>query len=284
MSPIESITTAISQVTNIAKPVVQTSCDFAKALLGEPLRVAGLALADHVYAWQTRNRIRILDKTRTLVQKKQIDPQYVATGFLIHALEAIGNVEDDGLQELWARLLAGAIDNDSIQVTLHIETLRRLSPDDAVVLNAMANAVNHAWKSKAVESRHDDSLESMWLTWRWGSNLPPHDNIADVWIMVLSRLEAVNVIERDSVRATQEIANSLSKYYDRSRMHSMFTHDGEEKQDPFKSMQLHRLSSDLKQSVQRAETWLITSYGLELLKALDLLDSSYMQTEGTHNT
>lgn len=132
------IAESLSKVTDIAKPIVETGCNLINKLLGKPLEVAGDLAADQIYGWQWRNRIRIAEKAQRLLEESKVAARVLPRGFLLPLLEAAGNCEEDSLQDLWARLLANATADDGAQLSIHIETLRRLSPGDAAIFSRMA--------------------------------------------------------------------------------------------------------------------------------------------------
>jgi hypothetical protein len=127
----ESKTAAIVEATKLAKPVVEAGLDLFESLVGNPCRIAGGMLSDHIYAWRLMNRIRILDRVAKRLKGRVIDPKTMPAGFLIPLLDACGDSEDETLQELWAGLLAGAATNADNQSPIFIRVLRDLSADDA---------------------------------------------------------------------------------------------------------------------------------------------------------
>lgn len=134
----DPITHAIAKATDLAKPVVETGCDLIARLLGKPCDVVGNMLADQVYAWQWRNRIRIADKAQKILREVNVNPHVLPPGFLLPLLVAAGNTEEESLQDMWANLLANAAHDVALQQRMYIYTLERLSPDDASVFGELA--------------------------------------------------------------------------------------------------------------------------------------------------
>lgn len=129
---------ALIAAAHVARPVVESGVHFLRSLLGESVQIAGAMISDRLYLWQLENRVSIAAKARKLVEDCHIPPRQVATGFLFPLLEAAGNVEDENLQDLWAQLLANAVNADSAQHPLFIETLKRMSHADAVFLEKLS--------------------------------------------------------------------------------------------------------------------------------------------------
>lgn len=50
---------------------VDTACKLIEALLGEPFRIAGDALADHVRMWQWKNRLRIVERAGEIMWQQR---------------------------------------------------------------------------------------------------------------------------------------------------------------------------------------------------------------------
>ena len=265
-----NIIAAISKVTDLAKPVVEQACEFAESLLGEPLRVAGGALADHVYGWQTRNRVRILEKTRQLLEERNVSPRPVATGFLIPALEAMGNTEDESLQELWARLLAGAMDDTDQQGAIFVETLRKLSAEEAVVLNVLHERARQHWQSTPDEVKAHLKQSTFWKDVTLSANKPPTPDVKSTWPAILGRLEAVSVIERDTANATRGLASSLKEYF-RRQDHVLAPQSSMRvERDPFAAIERTRLSHKIDESVRTTSGYVFTPFGLDFIDALGL--------------
>lgn len=257
----DALSKAIASATELAKPVVETACGFATSLLGEPFRVAGSSLADHMYAWQTRNRIRILIKTRDRIKASGIGHTHIATGFLLHALEAAGNAENDGLQDLWARLLAGAVQSESANVALHIETLRKLSPEDAIVVDAMATLLRDRLSLVPAEARRPEEIELIWRRALWIAERPPNPELREIWSPGLARLEAVNVLQSDASRSARELTGLLARELDSLRFVHLDEHP------------MGRLTDDLTHLSRRPQGRLMTPYGMDLVSALGLTET-----------
>jgi len=114
--------------------VIETGCELIKSLLGEPFKVAGGMLADQVYAWRWRNRIRIAKRAEEIMAEEEIPARVLPPGFLLPLLDAAGDVEDPDLQQMWARLLASGVREDRHQHPMLVDTLRRMSREDAEFL------------------------------------------------------------------------------------------------------------------------------------------------------
>lgn len=141
-----TIADTIAKVTDLAKPLVETGCGLIESLLGEPFKVTGQLLADQVYAWQWKNRVRIAARAQRILSGSNIAPRVLPPGFLLPLIEAAGNVEEDSMQEMWANLLVNATEGDQSHQRMYIETLRSISAHDAAEFTRLIEAGAHVVK------------------------------------------------------------------------------------------------------------------------------------------
>lgn len=125
---------ALSKV--LGRPV-DTACKLIEALLGEPFRIAGDALADHVRLWQWKNRLRIVDRAEEIMRRRGIHPRALNADFLLPFIRDCGDTSADTLQDAWARLLSAAVEDESNEHIAFVNTLRNLTACDAQVANCL---------------------------------------------------------------------------------------------------------------------------------------------------
>ncbi len=126
--------TAASVLKGLAKipaPVVKAAIGFVESLLGEPLKVAGSAIADQVEMWKWANRVRMAARAQEILKEEKVAARVVAPAFLLPVIEAAGYTDDPTLQEMWARLLAAGVKDDRKQQPMLVRILRDFSPGDA---------------------------------------------------------------------------------------------------------------------------------------------------------
>jgi Abortive infection alpha len=121
-----------------------------------PKNLVGL-LGDKVRAWRLEHMVKLLKKAKKLLDeqgvKEPISPNPKVT---LPILNAAADENSEELQDLWARLLAAAMNpTRSKQVRIGFaEALRKLDPLDALVLKWMSlhgNIVDAATKNRAAE-------------------------------------------------------------------------------------------------------------------------------------
>lgn len=116
---------------------VDTACNLIEALLGEPFKIAGDALSDHVRMWQWKNRLRIMDRADEIMRQRAIQNREMNPEFLLPFVRECGDASSKSLQETWARLLTAAIENESNEHIAFVNTLRNLTATDVQVINCM---------------------------------------------------------------------------------------------------------------------------------------------------
>ncbi|MCC5844565.1 MAG: DUF4393 domain-containing protein [Verrucomicrobia bacterium] len=130
------MTTLPEALSSLSRPV-DTACTLIENLLGEPFKVAGDVLADQVRFWQWNNRVNILEKAQHKLQSRGISPRYLQLGFILPFVEDCADAEEAKLQDLWASLLASAVEKPDTEHVAFVHVLRNLNYTDAHVLEAM---------------------------------------------------------------------------------------------------------------------------------------------------
>ena len=116
-------------------------------LLGTVLEDAvGLVGGDLLRQYRIRNWHRISQKTFDKLDQRgveQVEP--LSAKVIVPLLEAASNESDETLQDMWASLLANAMDPDrdvSLQ-RVYIDTLKQFEPIDVRILSAYLQAGGH---------------------------------------------------------------------------------------------------------------------------------------------
>ena len=143
---IEAVTESAKAVQEVAKTTgkaldaVQMGGAYLGRMLGTvPEDVVGLLGGDLLRQYRIRNWNRISQKTFDKLNQRgdeQIEP--LNPKLIVPLLEAASNEGDETLQDMWAELLANAMDPDcdvSLQ-RVFIDTLKQFEPIDARILSA----------------------------------------------------------------------------------------------------------------------------------------------------
>ncbi len=124
-----------------SKALARTWPELIDSWFGDAARAGVDLIGGHYVQKMAKiNRGRVAQKLIKKLEARKIDqPKPISPRVLIPALVALSEESDDLLQDLWANLMANAMDPDSdvdLQKT-HIETLRQFEPIDAVFLHQL---------------------------------------------------------------------------------------------------------------------------------------------------
>lgn len=115
---------------------LQCAKDYADAVLLEPLKQLGGILSDSIGLWRLKNQVRILLKSKQMLDDNGIDHTKILPDIFVPLLEEGGNVEDDNLQNMFASLLASHL-NPNLANNVHpsfSKVIAQLSPIDALAI------------------------------------------------------------------------------------------------------------------------------------------------------
>ena len=163
---IEAVTEGAKAVQEVAKTtgkavdLAQAGGSYLAQMLGTvPEDVVGLLGGDYLRHIRIRNWHRIGEKTfRDLKDRGVKEPRPLDAKHIVPLLEAASHESDETLQDLWAQLLANAMDPSS-DVSLQrvlIDTLRQFEPIDAAVLGYYATADNPGFRSPSQVAKSMD--------------------------------------------------------------------------------------------------------------------------------
>ena len=145
---------AVRESAKLRQTVIEAGSDLVKyagQVLGTvPEDLIGLAIGDRLRIKRFENATRILREAEARLDERKVERRKeINTKLIAPLMEAVSEESDETLQDLWAQLLANAMDPSS-DVSLQrvlIDTLRLFEPIDAVVLGHYAPADNPGWKS-----------------------------------------------------------------------------------------------------------------------------------------
>jgi hypothetical protein len=108
-----------------------------------PQDLVGGLVGDRLHAWRARNAGKIAEKASKLLDNRGVEDKETTGLSLGRALlDAAGDEDREELQNVWARLLAAAMD-PSRSTTVRIEfvsIVKSLNPIDALVFNTIESA------------------------------------------------------------------------------------------------------------------------------------------------
>lgn len=124
------------------------------------LEEAGGTLAEIFHDYRNMNRVKSFIKFQKLLSKNNVPRHVLAKGWLIQAFEAMGDAEEDDLQNLWANLLNNATLSAENQQPQYVHTLKLMSTSDAkrLVEIARRSTVYRDGLGKDIDFKTDKSL------------------------------------------------------------------------------------------------------------------------------
>jgi Abortive infection alpha len=113
----------------------------ARALGGVPQNLIGILVGDWLIHKRVRRWSELQDETRQILGQRRVKEPYddISPSIALPLIEAALDEDREGLKELWAKLLAAAMDSKRkhlVRADL-ISTLKQLEPLDAIVLNTV---------------------------------------------------------------------------------------------------------------------------------------------------
>jgi len=150
--PVTAVAKAVEETAKAGRAFVEASSSDLARFLGKALGTAaedtvGLLGGDYLHELRLRNLDKISRKTEEILRKRGVeDPEPIGPKALLPALEAASEESDETLQDMWAELLANAMDpnKDTSLQRVFIETLKQFEPIEALVLQKIAQSEREA--------------------------------------------------------------------------------------------------------------------------------------------
>lgn len=140
--------TSINPIKFIEKELSKQVGDFLNKVMGPPAEALGGLLGDQMKSWRASNLERLARKWQRIRKERGLSEAAVKVlpfGDAYRSIEAASTEEDENVQELWARLIAGASDKSrSISVKkVFIDLLKSLGGIDAIVLAILFDSASN---------------------------------------------------------------------------------------------------------------------------------------------
>jgi hypothetical protein len=146
---------AVQEVAKTAGKVIDLTSDLGaylgKVVGGVPSDLVGLLGGDYVGQLRIRNLDKCVRKTKKIIEERNTETEPVSLTIAVPILKAAENESREELQNLWARLLANAMDSKrSATVRLEfIQIIQQLNPLDAMILDHL----NQTDRSAVINTR-----------------------------------------------------------------------------------------------------------------------------------
>ncbi len=127
----------VAKTTGKALEIVEKAGPFVERVFGPSIESAVGLLSDRLQHYRLRQFFKLADKTDALLQERGIEvTRHVPPSLAIPLIEAATIEERDTLHDLWAELLANAMDPDFDEEIrpAFVTILKDISPLDAIIL------------------------------------------------------------------------------------------------------------------------------------------------------
>lgn len=116
----------------LSAPAVEQALELLRPLVEPVLAVIGDTVADRLVLWQWKRRFKIAQRATEVLQQGGIATRVPPPeGFLMELLEGAEKADEPELQEVWANLLASAVEDKNRRHPMFIGVLRNMSAGDA---------------------------------------------------------------------------------------------------------------------------------------------------------
>jgi hypothetical protein len=119
-------------------------------LAGPLAEELGMLMADKVKLYRVKNWVNVVQKTERILAKANLPPNAVPPRLFLPICDASSVEEDETLQDLWAGLLASASEKSDSLPPSFVETLKQLTPNEAIGLEDILDLVE-MFKDPSVE-------------------------------------------------------------------------------------------------------------------------------------
>jgi hypothetical protein len=143
---------AIEETAKTTGKAIDAVREGAHAISRPVANIYGLLIGDHIDAARERNLDALSRKTKKILKDRDLEETApVSEQIAIPLLEAARGESREELQDIWAQLLANAMDparRDDVRPAF-INTLRKLEPIDALTLDAISQLPRQeSWTTK----------------------------------------------------------------------------------------------------------------------------------------
>jgi hypothetical protein len=135
MNDTQAICGAVTVVAAAVAPAIKAGSDLAVKLLGEPCESLGGLFAGGIREFKVENLKKIFVKA---AEKITVVTEIPPKAFMVPFVEAVQNVEDENLQDMWAELLASAAQDETAQQVRYVNVLSQMDAADAELFRRFA--------------------------------------------------------------------------------------------------------------------------------------------------
>jgi Abortive infection alpha len=134
---------ALATVTKaIMEAVMEPVKDLLLKLAGPATEELGLTLGEQVRLFRFKRQIRLLTRTKQMLEDADISPKQVPLKLLYPLIQNGQLEEDDSLQDKWAALLANSCKEGNQVLPSFTEILKQITPDEAKFLDSAYDEIS----------------------------------------------------------------------------------------------------------------------------------------------
>lgn len=132
---------------------------FLGRIFGPAADEVGLAWGERTRLWRFKRLNRAMLEVERMARERELHPDAMKElpfGMAVRVIDALSNEEDDTVQDMWARLMANAIDPES-GVTIkkvHVDVLKSMSSAEAILLDLL-------WTGESARVRNSHEIEAL---------------------------------------------------------------------------------------------------------------------------
>jgi hypothetical protein len=134
---------ALATVTKATmEAVLEPVKDLVQKLAGPAAEELGLALGEHMRQFRFKRQLRLLTRTKQMLEDADISPKQVPLKLLYPLIQNGELEEDDSLQDKWAALLANSCKEGNQVLPSFTEILKQITPDEAKFLDSAYDEIS----------------------------------------------------------------------------------------------------------------------------------------------
>jgi len=152
----------VAKTTKVAVEATQQLGGFVSRIINEPLEAVVGILADRLKFMRAERQFRLVGRWREIMKERKIEGalRIVAPKLALPIIENASLEEDDELQDIWANLLASAVDPNfkGLLRSAYIDIIKQLEVSDVHVLDFIYSK----YKESNVKYREGLKLNPKW--------------------------------------------------------------------------------------------------------------------------
>lgn len=131
----------VKAVGELGKPMAQVAADLLKNILGPASTEVGQMLSDNIAQWRARNVYHTLEIVHQQLTDAGMTPKVLPRSFVVKVIEAVKDVDDSELQQLFAQLLSTAAPTGNQPPRSIVALVESFDSEDAHAIKMIADGM-----------------------------------------------------------------------------------------------------------------------------------------------